>query len=63
MVSERQVKRRSKAIGNTRLDITLENYVKEIPARYAMVDTMYEGISRTDEKQVWAMDWLPHGIP
>jgi len=47
-VSERQVKNRSKAIGDKRLDITLDNYVKEIPASvHAMVDAMYEGMRGT----------------
>ena len=40
---------------HTRPDITLQNYVKEIPdSVYVMVDAMYEGTSRTDEKQPWA---------
>ena len=40
---------------HTRPDITLQNYVKEIPdSVYVMVDAMYEGISAIDEKQILA---------
>jgi hypothetical protein len=40
---------------HTRPDTTLLNYVKEIPdSVFGMVDAMYEGISRTDEKQLLA---------
>jgi integrase len=40
---------------HTRPDITLQNYVKEIPdSVYVMVDAMYEGISTIDQKQIFA---------
>ena len=40
---------------HTRPDTTLLNYVKEIPdSVFGMVDAMYEGISRSDEKQLLA---------
>jgi integrase len=40
---------------HTRPDTTLLNYVKEIPdSVFGMVDAMYEGINRSDEKQLLA---------
>jgi integrase len=48
---------------HTRPDITLQNYVKEIPnSVYVMVDSMYDGITGPDEKQILAAAPAPGGI-
>ena len=48
---------------HTRPDITLQNYVKEIPdSVYTMVDAMYEGISAADERQILATAPVIGGI-
>jgi integrase len=48
---------------HTRPDITLQNYVKEIPdSVYVMVDSMYDGITRPDEKQILAAAPVTGGV-
>jgi integrase len=48
---------------HTRPDITLQNYVKEIPdSVYTMVDAMYEGISAAGERQILATAPVIGGI-
>jgi integrase len=48
---------------HTRPDITLQNYVKEIPdSVYVMVDAMYDGITGPDEKQILAVTPATGGV-
>jgi len=52
-----------KQLRHARPDTTLENYVKEIPdSVYQMVDAMYDGIARLDEKQILASAPITGGV-